>query len=51
MTSPVLQTKYVFTITARIGEVTTVGDLPDLDGMIQSALPRRMQRGGGKRHP
>jgi hypothetical protein len=27
MTSPVLQTKYVFTITARIGEVTTVGDI------------------------
>jgi hypothetical protein len=27
MTSPVLQTKYVFTITARIGEVTTAGDI------------------------
>ena len=27
MTSAVLQTKYVFTITARIGEVTTVGDI------------------------
>jgi len=25
--TPVLQTKYVFTITARIGEVTTVGDI------------------------
>jgi uncharacterized protein DUF3237 len=27
MTSPVLQTKYVFNITARIGEVTTAGDI------------------------
>jgi hypothetical protein len=27
MTSAVLQTKYVFTITARIGEVTTAGDI------------------------
>jgi hypothetical protein len=27
MTSPVLQTKYVFTITACIGEVTTAGDI------------------------
>jgi len=27
MTSPVLQTKYVFTITARIGEMTTAGDI------------------------
>ena len=26
MTTPVLETKYVFTITARIGGVTTVGD-------------------------
>ena len=27
MTAPVLQTNYVFTITARIGEVTTAGDI------------------------
>src|SRR4029077_4264574 len=27
MMTPVLQTKYVFTITARIGEVTTAGDI------------------------
>jgi Protein of unknown function (DUF3237) len=27
MTAPVLQTKYVFTITALIGEVTTAGDI------------------------
>jgi hypothetical protein len=27
MTNPELQTKYVFTITARIGEVTTAGDI------------------------
>jgi hypothetical protein len=27
MTTPVLQTEYVFTITARIGEVTTAGDI------------------------
>jgi Protein of unknown function (DUF3237) len=27
MTIPVLQTKYVFTVTARIGDVTTAGDI------------------------
>src|SRR5215468_9704451 len=27
MTTPVLETRYVFTITARIGEVTTAGDI------------------------